>query len=276
MRRRGMPAAQAPGRHAATRQRARVAAAAGVLRPLRAAEGAPVARQEPRLWPGLPSVERIATAVGPLDIHVDLACSPEEYLREAEAMLYAHPELVWQRATQGKPDKMSLGAYGRGKPDNWAQYREVCPRTVDTALKLLRSLPGQDAEVGFGDVLNYGPGCLLGWHQDNMDLSRHTFTAVLTLYAEGDGRFEWRHIAEDGSGLEDVAASVRPGPGDLAIHGLSCNNALAHRMFWSSGRRVALVLFCRSEAMEQLLRVRGLASHVTMSKWWSKAMAAEL
>merc|ERR1711972_7329 len=101
----------------------------------------------------------------------------------------------------------------------------------------LRSFTGQEVEVSFGDVLDYRDGHMLGWHQDNMDLSRHTFTAVLTLFQEGAGRFEWREIAEDGCSLGAVSESVLPQPGDLAVHGLPCNNALAHRAFWDFGRR---------------------------------------
>merc|ERR1712224_857580 len=113
----------------------------------------------------------------------------------------------------------------------------------------------------FGDVLDYRDGSLLGWHQDSMDLSRHTFTVVLTLYVEGEGRFEWRRI--EGASLGDPVSSVRPSPGDLVIHGLTCNNALAHRAFWDQGRRLTLVLFCRSQAMTTLLSDRGLKSEIS-------------
>ncbi|CAE8638863.1 unnamed protein product [Polarella glacialis] len=103
-----------------------------------------------------------------------------------------------------------------------------------------------------------------------MDLGRHTFTVVLTLSSEGDGRFEWRDIAPDGRSLGKVVASARPGPGDLAIHGLTCNNVLAHRAFWDDGRRVALVLFCRSPEMEAALSVKEVQSCISMRHWWTK------
>lgn len=218
------------------------------------------------LWPGLPGVEQIATEGTAVGCSVPLPFAPEDYAREADALRREWPKIVWDRA--GKPDKIALGS--RAKPEDWSRYRNACPGILDTAELLLGSLAGQTVEVTFGDVLDYREDELLGWHQDNMDLSRHTFTAVLTLLAEGDGCFEWREITDNGHRLGDVVASQSPRPGDLAIHGLSCNNALAHRALWAHGRRLALVMFCRSAAMEEVLRSAGLQSRITMRHWWTE------
>jgi len=179
------------------------------------------------------------------------------------------PEAVWQR--EGRPNKVSLGS--RASARDWDRYRATCPKTLETAELLLASLVDQAVEVTFGDVLDYQPGHALGWHQDSMDTSRHTFTAVLTLSAEGEGRFEWREIAADGQSLGETVASTQPEAGDLAIHGLACNNALAHRVTWAEGRRVTLVLFCRSQAMGAALEAAGLESRITMRHWWRAALA---
>lgn len=164
---------------------------------------------------------------------------------------------------------MSLGP--RRAPEDWSRYKDLCPRIMELAEACLRSFQEQRVEVSFGDVLDYRQGGMLGWHQDNMDLSRHTFTAVLTLATQGEGRFEWREIAADGRALGEVVASSQPCAGELAIHGLHCNNSLAHRAFWEEeGRRVALVLFCRSDEMEGMLSAKGVLSQITMRHWWTK------
>ncbi|CAK9004447.1 unnamed protein product [Durusdinium trenchii] len=123
-----------------------------------------------------------------------------------------------------------------------------------------------------------------------MDLTRHLFTVVLTLASEGSGRCEWgathfcwprlyvshsvssrwRKIAEDGQELQEVVSSTMPALGNLAIHGLTCNNELAHRVFWDEGRRLALVLFCRSPEIEALLKGKGAQSRLSMRYWWRK------
>ncbi|CAK9004451.1 unnamed protein product [Durusdinium trenchii] len=82
-----------------------------------------------------------------------------------------------------------------------------------------------------------------------MDLTRHLFTVVLTLASEGSGRCEWRKIAEDGQELQEVVSSTMPALGNLAIHGLTCNNELAHRVFWDEGRRLALA--CATDKWEK-------------------------
>jgi len=210
--------------------------------------------------------EHIGTAREAIHVSVPLPYSPEQYYLEADTMRDEFPELVWQR--EGKPDKVSLGR--RVRPEDWARYATFCPKIMETAMRVIQGMPDQDVEVSFGDVLDYRPGHLLGWHQDSMALTRHTFTAVLTLAAEGQGAFEWRKIADDGLSLDETVASAQPRPGDLVFHGLACNNALAHRAFWDSGRRVTLVLFCRSEKMEAVLNANGLDSNITMKNWWSK------
>lgn len=215
-------------------------------------------------WAGLPSARVLATAQGALCTTVDLPYAAVEYTAEAERMRLERSDITWHRP--GKPDKICLGR--RVHAADWLQFREWCPKILDTAETLIASMPGQDVEVSFGDVLVYEGDQLLGWHQDSMDLSRHTFTMVLTLAAEGDGRFEWRRIAEDCRSLEEVTESTRPGQGDLAVHGLNCNNFLAHRAYWDEGHRVALVLFCRSSTMEDLLRSEGIQSHISMRHWW--------
>lgn len=220
----------------------------------------------PPPWPTLPSVQDIALAKHVLNISLPLPYSSEEYCQEAEAMRMEWPELVWQRS--GKPDKASLGP--RTRAEDWVKYENACPKTVATVTQLLMALSDQDVQVAFGDILDYQPGHLLGWHQDSMDLTRHTFTMVLTLAADGDGRFEWREINSDGQSLGETVSSVCPRPGDLAIHGLACNNALAHRVFWDVGRRVTLVLFCRSEPMQAVLSAHELTSNITMRHWWCK------
>lgn len=223
-------------------------------------------------WPGLPSVEQIALNDGPVGCSVSLPYSSAQYLSELEALRYEVPELVWDRLAQGKPDKVGLGPWTcKGE---WARYKTVCPKIVETALMVLRSLAKQDVNVAYGDVLDYRDSSLLGWHQDSMDLDRHTFTIVLTLHVEGEGRFEWRQITEDGLG--DIVSSSRPVPGDLMIHGLQCNNLLAHRAFWRQGRRVTLVLFCRSEEMTSFLQTKGMESKLTMSRWWSEELSKEM
>lgn len=220
------------------------------------------------VWAGLPSAEFVALTPRVFDIAVPLPHDPAEYRLEADALRFEFPQLAWQRP--GKPDKICLGS--RAQPEEWGQFRDVCPRTLFVAELLLRSLRFHNIEVMFGDVLDYNKGMqILGWHQDNMDLKRHTFTAVLTLSAEGDGRFEWRGIASDGKSLGDTVTSTRPKPGDLTIHGLTCNNSLAHRAFWETGRRVALVLFCRSPEVEDILRQNGIDSCMTMRHWWCKS-----
>eukprot|EP00928_Gymnodinium_smaydae_P079197 TRINITY_DN6318_c0_g1_i2.p1 TRINITY_DN6318_c0_g1~~TRINITY_DN6318_c0_g1_i2.p1 ORF type:complete len:302 (+),score=50.86 TRINITY_DN6318_c0_g1_i2:65-970(+) len=226
-------------------------------------------------WPGLPSAEMVATARVALSTTVALPHTPAEYCEEADRLRSEFPEIVWQR--EGKPDKVSLGS--RATPEDWAKYQKVCPKILEAAEKLLRSLTDQRAEVTFGDVLDYSPGQRLGWHQDNMDLTRHTFTAVLTLSTFGEGRFEWRTIeaAPDGGGspcLGEVTSSSCPGAGNLAIHGLTCNNSLAHRAVWTAGRRVALVLFCRSPEVAAILANRGEESRLTMRYWWSREVEA--
>lgn len=197
---------------------------------------------------------------------LELPYSSQEYFREADAMQVEWPQSVWHR--EGKPGKISLGP--RSKPEDWAKFQSTCPKTLETAERLLLSLADQAVHVSFGDILDYRGGNLLGWHQDNMDVTRHTFTVVLTLAAEGDGRFEWCEILDGGCRLGSVIASSRPAAGDLAIHGITCNNALAHRIFWDTGRRVTLVLFCRSLEMEGFLCVESLQSNLTMRHWWSK------
>lgn len=221
-----------------------------------------------RRWGGLPLPELIASAAEVLASQVELPYLPEEYCDEVAALCEHFPELVWQR--DGKPDKISLGS--RARSEDWGKFRCVCPKIVETAEMLLRSLDGQAAEVSFGDVLDYRGGHLLGWHQDNMDVTRHTFTAVLTLFDDGEGRFEWRDIAPDGRSLGHIVASTQPRPGSLAIHGLTCNNALAHRAYWDHGRRITLVLFCRSDALASLLAEKGLRSDITMKHWWTKEL----
>lgn len=176
------------------------------------------------------------------------------------------PEIVWQR--EGKPDKVALGR--RVRPEDYERYGKACPKILDTITRVVRAMKDQDVEVSFGDVLVYRPGDLLGWHQDSMALTRHTFTAVLTLVSEGQGGFEWRRISDDGMSLGEMVDSSQPRPGDLVFHGLACNNALAHRAFWDTGRRVTLVLFCRSQQMEAVLNAHGLDSNITMKNWWSK------
>ncbi|CAK9004453.1 unnamed protein product [Durusdinium trenchii] len=117
-----------------------------------------------------------------------------------------------------------------------------------------------------------------------------TMQVVLTLASEGSGRCEWgathfcwprlyvshsvssrwRKIAEDGQELQEVVSSTMPALGNLAIHGLTCNNELAHRVFWDEGRRLALVLFCRSPEIEALLKGKGAQSRLSMRYWWRK------
>eukprot|EP00931_Biecheleriopsis_adriatica_P077615 TRINITY_DN51135_c0_g1_i1.p1 TRINITY_DN51135_c0_g1~~TRINITY_DN51135_c0_g1_i1.p1 ORF type:complete len:283 (-),score=45.59 TRINITY_DN51135_c0_g1_i1:31-855(-) len=217
-------------------------------------------------WQGLPTMDDIAFCPEPITAAVALGTSEEQYCREADALLAGFPEVTWRR--EGKPDKVSLGP--RSTPEDWAKYSATCPHILEAAEKLLRSFRGQHVEVTFGDVLDYRAGNLLGWHQDNMDLTRHTFTVVLTLSSNGDGRFEWRQIADDGRELGEVVSSATPSHGNLAIHGLTCNNKLAHRAYWEEGRRVALVLFCRSEEVERALTTQGVQSCITMRHWWSK------
>ena len=165
----------------------------------------------------LPSAEDIAFSPQPLAIQVDLPHPDRVYVEEADAMRYSFPEVTWSRA--GKPDKVCLGP--RCKQNDWERFRSACPAILEAAEHLIASFSGQCVEVTFGDVLDYQRGHLLGWHQDNMDLQRHLFTAVLTLASSGDGRCEWRQISSDGSRLEDVVASSMPCFGNLAIHGLS-------------------------------------------------------
>jgi len=239
---------------------------AQVVTPLGTSPGG-IDRRRP-CWQGLPEAELIAHSREALCSTIDLPYTPAEYLFEAEAMQMEHSEATWHRG--GKPCKICLGP--RTQPGDWAKYRKTCPKTLETAEKLLASFRDQDVEVSFGDILDYREGHLLGWHQDNMDLNRHTFTVVLTLASEGDGRFEWREIAADSHSLGPVTASSRPGAGDLAIHGLTCNNSLAHRVFWDVGRRATLVLFCRSNDMQKLLAEAGLESMISMRHWWSKEL----
>eukprot|EP00747_Dinoflagellata_sp_TGD_P214224 gnl/TRDRNA2_/TRDRNA2_87113_c0_seq1.p1 gnl/TRDRNA2_/TRDRNA2_87113_c0~~gnl/TRDRNA2_/TRDRNA2_87113_c0_seq1.p1 ORF type:complete len:274 (+),score=27.24 gnl/TRDRNA2_/TRDRNA2_87113_c0_seq1:121-942(+) len=248
--------------HAAARRRqtADRAEAAGVTAQVAAQIAVP-------RWLGLPRPDEIATARGVLNVTVALPYTPEEYCSEADGMRWEWPELVWKR--EGKPDKVSLGR--RRCAEDWERYRAACPKILEAADHLIRALPGQDIEVCFGDVLDYREGHLLGWHQDSMDLTRHTFTVVMTLAADGEGRFEWREIAADGQSLGQVVSSTRPAAGDVAIHGLECNNCLAHRVFWDVGRRVTLVLFCRSDAIEAILRSRGVESNISMRHWWTKS-----
>ncbi|CAK9036372.1 unnamed protein product, partial [Durusdinium trenchii] len=112
----------------------------------------------------------------------------------------------------------------RGQREDWDRFKSVCPSIVEAVEQLLHSFSDQKVEVTFGDVLDYGPGHLLGWHQDSMDLTRHLFTVVLTLASEGSGRCEWRKIAEDGQELQEVVSSTMPALGNLAIHG-ACTEA---------------------------------------------------
>eukprot|EP00933_Yihiella_yeosuensis_P073514 TRINITY_DN8222_c2_g1_i1.p1 TRINITY_DN8222_c2_g1~~TRINITY_DN8222_c2_g1_i1.p1 ORF type:complete len:317 (-),score=56.35 TRINITY_DN8222_c2_g1_i1:335-1285(-) len=217
-------------------------------------------------WPGLPSASEIAFSTEAIGVSLPLSVSPQDFCSEADALRLGWPESTWQR--EGKPDKMCLGP--RTCAEDWAKYRSACPRILEVAERLLHSLSDQQVEVSFGDVLDYRGQQLLGWHQDNMDLSRHTFTVVLTLAAEGHGCFEWREIAADSKSLAEITASATPSYGDLAIHGLTCNNGRAHRAFWDTGRRVALVLFCRSEEMEKILKESGVESCISMRHWWSK------
>ena len=214
----------------------------------------------------LPSVQEISFSTTPLAVHVELQKSAEVYLQEADAMRFSFPELVWSR--NGKPDNVSLGP--RNQQEDWQRFRPICPAIMEAVDQLLRSFADQRVEVTFGDVLDYGPGHLLGWRQDNMDLKRHLFTVVLTLASDGDGRCEWRRIAHDGKDLEELVASTVPSFGNLAIHGLTCNNELAHRVFWDQGRRVALVLFCRSAEAEAVLNKEGTKSCLSMRYWWTK------
>ncbi|CAK9004410.1 unnamed protein product [Durusdinium trenchii] len=102
-------------------------------------------------------------------------------------MRESFPELVWSQS--GKPTKVCLGP--RGQREDWDRFKSVCPSIVEAVEQLLHSFSDQKVEVTFGDVLDYGPGHLLGWHQDSMDLTRHLFTVVLTLASEGSGRCEW-------------------------------------------------------------------------------------
>lgn len=255
----------ARARASGSRQRAPLAAARGV---------GSLASPAAALWCGLPCVETIATSTVALGVTLALPHSPRAYCMEADALRSARPDIVWHR--DGKPDKLCLGS--RSRPEDWDKFRGHAPRILEAAEVLLRSFPGQSGvEVLFGDVLDYNCALeaaqpqLLGWHQDNMDITRHTFTVVLTLAAEGDGRNEWREIAPGSVALGGIVASMQPGAGDLGVHGLACNNALAHRAFWDTGRRVALVMFCRSAEMEAQLRTRSLESQITMRHWWSKA-----
>jgi len=218
-----------------------------------------------------PSVEQIALASCATGLSVPLPYTSEEYCNEVATLRCETPQIVWDRQHNGKPDKVALGPH-MGSSD-WDKYRIVCPKIVDTAEAVLRSFQDQHVQVAFGDVLDYRGGSLLGWHQDSMDLSRHTFTIVLTLYTEGEGRFEWRRIGD--SSLGDVVSSAQPARGDLVIHGLLCNNLLAHRAFWDTGRRLTLVLFCRSDSMTECLREHGMLSQITMRNWWSKDMETQ-
>lgn len=211
----------------------------------------------------VPVLAREPCAIG---CRMDLPYSAAEYISEVELMSLERPDITWQRP--GKPVKICLGR--RTRPVDWVQFRDWCPKILSTAEALISLFVDQNVEVSFGDVLDYRGSQLLGWHQDSMDLSRHTFTIVLTLVAEGDGRFEWRRISDDATCLEDVTDSARPSAGDLTIHGLTCNNLLAHRAYWDEGRRVALVLFCRSDALEAFLRSEGIESCISMRHWWSK------
>eukprot|EP00438_Fugacium_kawagutii_P002133 Skav218483 [mRNA] locus=scaffold538:1199204:1199770:+ [translate_table: standard] len=182
-------------------------------------------------------------------------------------MRNSFPELVWSRS--GKPDKVSLGP--RSQQEDWERFRSTCPAIMEAVDQLLQSFADQKVEVTFGDVLDYRAGHLLGWHQDNMDLKRHLFTVVLTLASDGDGRCEWRRIAPDGRALlPEVVKSAMPSFGNLAIHGLTCNNELAHRVFWDQGRRLAVVLFCRSAEVETALNQQGTKSCLSMRYWWTK------
>ncbi|CAK9036369.1 Hypothetical protein (Fragment), partial [Durusdinium trenchii] len=214
----------------------------------------------------LPSVDEIAFSNRPVVRQIALEKCEGDYIAEGETMRESFPELVWSQS--GKPTKVCLGP--RGQREDWDRFKSVCPSIVEAVEQLLHSFSDQKVEVTFGDVLDYGPGHLLGWHQDSMDLTRHLFTVVLTLASEGSGRCEWRKIAEDGQELQEVVSSTMPALGNLAIHGLTCNNELAHRVFWDEGRRLALVLFCRSPEIEALLKGKGAQSRLSMRYWWRK------
>ncbi|CAJ1409084.1 unnamed protein product [Effrenium voratum] len=222
-----------------------------------AARSAPVPTREgqgpAKVWQ-MPSVQDIAFTESPLSVQVTLDHGDEDYVGE------------------GKPQKVCLGPYA--KPEDWDRFRPVCPAILRATEQVLQSFDHK-VEVTFGDVLDYAPGHLLGWHQDNMDLKRHVFTVVLTLVSCGEGRTEWRRIAPDGRELLEVVSSTRPGNGSLAIHGLCCNNALAHRAFWDEGRRIAVVLFCRSAELEAALQEEGTQSRLSMRHWWTKAKEAQ-
>ena len=81
--------------------------------------------------------------------------------------------------------------------------KEACPKTALTVDWLLRCFTNQDVLISHTDLLDYGPRTMLGWHQDNMvaeKMPAQTFTLVLTLYADGDGRTDWRIIERSSSG----------------------------------------------------------------------------
>lgn len=211
-------------------------------------------------------MDEISFSARPLVAQLELKESDQVYLLEADAMRYSFPELVWSR--HGKPDKVSLGP--RNQKSDWERFQSTCPAIIEAVEQILHSFVDQRVEVTFGDILDYRAGHLLGWHQDNMDLKRHLFTVVLTLASDGDGRCEWRRIAPDGQRLQEVVLSAMPAFGNIAVHGLTCNNELAHRVFWDTGRRLAVVLFCRSAEVDAALNKEGAKSRLSMRYWWSK------